>query len=224
MSVTLAWKAKKGDGMTKKSKRQSFKMTDEHRALRELRLSKNLSLEEASHPLGIKSKALGHIENGRVKLTKEKIEKIVSSLGFHYHDFLRAKKKVKDDVKNRIQRKTIKRVLKNSDRRSYQKIITKEVRAIKALRILKKISQDKASALCGYSRPTFGHIENGRIILESNRIDHIVSSLGFKRDDFEKYFKAEITRDVIIDNCTQKILDLSDEKLSLVKGIIDSLK
>lgn len=208
----------------KKSKRQSFKMTDEHRALRELRLSKNLSLEEASHPLGIKSKALGHIENGRVKLTKEKIEKIVSSLGFHYHDFLRAKKKVKDDVKNRIQRKTIKRVLKNSDRRSYQKIITKEVRAIKALRVLKKISQDKASALCGYSRPTFGHIENGRIILESNRIDHIVSSLGFKRDDFEKYFNAEITRDVIIDNCTQKILDLSDEKLSLVKGIIDSLK
>lgn len=208
----------------KKSKRQSLKMTDEHRALRELRLSKNLSLEEASHPLGIKSKALGHIENGRVKLTKEKIEKIVSSLGFHYHDFLRAKKKVKDDVKNRIQRKTIKRVLKNSDRRSYQKIITREVRAIKALRILKKISQDKASALCGYSRPTFGHIENGRIILDSDRIDHIVRSLGFKRDNFEKYFNAEITRDVIIDNCTQKILDLSDEKLSLIKGIIDSMR
>lgn len=210
--------------MTKKSKRQSLKMTDEHRALRELRLSKNLSLEEASHPLGIKSKALGHIENGRVKLTKEKIEKIISSLGLHYHDFLRAKKKVKDDVKNRVRRKTIKRVLKNSDRRSYQKIITKEVRAIKALRVLKKISQDKASALCGYSRPTFGHIENGRIILDSDRIDHIVRSLGFKRDDFEKYFNAEITRDVIIDNCTQKILDLSDEKLTLVKGIIDSMR
>lgn len=210
--------------MIKKSMRQSLKMTDEHKALRELRLSKNLSLEEASHPLGIKSKALGHIENGRVKLTKEKIDKIVSSLGFHYHDFLRAKKKVKDDVKNRVQRKTIKRVLKNSDRRSYQKIITKEVRAIKALRVLKKISQDKASALCGYSRPTFGHIENGRIILDLDRIDHIIRSLGFKRDDFEKYFNAEITRDVIVDSCTQKILDLSDEKLSFIKGIIDSMR
>lgn len=210
--------------MIKKSMRQSLKMTDEHKALRELRLSKNLSLEEASHPLGIKSKALGHIENGRVKLTKEKIDKIVSSLGFHYHDFLRAKKKVKDDVKNRVRRKTIKRVLKNSDRRSYQKIITKEVRAIKALRVLKKISQDKASALCGYSRPTFGHIENGRIILDSDRIDHIVRSLGFNRDDFEKYFNVEITRDVIVDSCTQKILDLSDEKLSLIKGIIDSMR
>lgn len=210
--------------MTKQSRRQSLKIADEHRALRELRLSKNLSLEEAARPLGIKSKALGHIENGRVKLTKEKIDKIISSLGFHYHDFLRAKKKVKDDVKNRVQRKTIKRVLKNSDRRSYQKIITKEVRAIKALRVLKKISQDKASALCGYSRPTFGHIENGRIILDSDRIDHIVRSLGFNRDDFEKYFNVEITRDVIVDSCTQKILDLSDEKLSLIKGIIDSMR
>lgn len=113
--------------MTKKSKRQSFKMTDEHKALRELRLSKNLSLEEASRPLGIKSKALGHIENGR-------------------------------------------------------------------------------------------------IILVSDRIDHIVRSLGFNRDDFEKYFNAEITRDVIVDSCTQKILDLSDEKLSLIKGIIDSMR
>jgi len=209
--------------VTKKSKRQSFKINDEHRALRELRLSKNLSLEEASRPLGIKSKALGHIENGRVKLTKEKIEKIISSLGFHYHDFLRAKKKLKDDVKNRVQRKTVKRVLQNSDRRSYQKIITKEVRAIKALRILKKISQDKASALCGYSRPTFGHIENGRITIDRDRINHIVKSLGFAQNDFDKYFKAEITRDVVIENCKQKILDLPDDKLNLIKGIIDSM-
>lgn len=56
--------------MAKKSI-QALKITDEHKALRELRLSKNLSLEEASGPLGIKSKALGHIENGRVKLTAE---------------------------------------------------------------------------------------------------------------------------------------------------------
>lgn len=224
MSVTLAWKAKMERCMTKKSRRLSLKITDEHRALRELRLSKNLSLEEAAIPLGIKSKALGHIENGRVKLTKEKIEKIISSLGYYYYDFLRAKKKVKDDVKNRVKRKTIKRVLKNSDRRSYQKIINREVRAIKALRILKKISQDKASALCGYSRPTFGHIENGRITLDVDRIDHIVKCFGFKKDDFEKYFKAEVTRDVIIENCNQKILDLSDEKLSLIKGIIDSMR
>jgi len=66
-----------------KKKSLALRITDEHKALRELRLIKNLTLEEASIPLGIKSKALGHIENGRVKLTKEKIEKIIVSLGFH---------------------------------------------------------------------------------------------------------------------------------------------
>lgn len=208
--------------MTKKMK-LPLRITDEHKALRELRQTKGLSLDEASIPLGIKSKGLGHIENGRVKLTKEKIEKIVLSLGFNYHDFLRAKKKIKDDKKNRVNRVTVKKVLTNADRRSYQKIITREVKALRALRILRKISQDEASSLCGYSRPTIGHIENGRIVVDHKRIDHIVKSFGFRIEDFEKYCKAEVTRDVIIENCKRKILDLSDEKLSLIKGIIDSM-
>ena len=208
--------------MTKTMKRP-LRITDEHKALRELRHSKNLSLEKASLPLGIKSKALGHIENGRVKLTKEKIEKIISSLGFHYHDFLRAKKKIKDDKKNRVNRKTIKRVLANSDRRSYQKIITKEVKALKSLRILRKLSQDEASYLCGYSRPSIGHIENGRIAINQERILHIVKCLGFRIEDFEKYLKAETMRHEVIEQCKNKILDLSDEKLSLIKGIIDTM-
>lgn len=166
--------------------KQPLRITDAQRALRELRLSKKLNLEQASTPLGIKSKGLGHIENGRVKLTKEKIEKIISSLGFNYHDFLRAKKKVKDDRKNRVHQKTIKKVLRNLDRRSYQKIVTKEVKALRALRSLKKNSQDEASKLCGYSRPTFGHIENGRITVNADRINHIIMSFGFKMQEFEK--------------------------------------
>ncbi|MFA6236098.1 MAG: helix-turn-helix transcriptional regulator [Bacteriovorax sp.] len=208
--------------MNKKMKQPS-RITDEHKALRELRLSKNLSLDEASIPLGIKSKGLGHIENGRVKLTKEKIEKIVMSLGFNYHDFLRAKKKIKDDKRNRVNKPTIKKVLTNSDRRSYKRIITKEVKALKSLRVLRKLSQDEASYLCGYSRPSIGHIENGRIAVDRKRILHIVKCFGFKIEDFEKYLKAEVMRHEVIEQCKDKILDLTDEKLSLIKGIIDSM-
>ena len=185
---------------------KTLKITDEHRALRELRLSKNLSLAEASMPLGIKSKALGHIENGRVNLTKEKIEKILLSLGFHYHDFLRAKKKIKDDKKNRVSRLTIKKVLTNSDRRSYQRIITKEVKALRSLRILRKLSQDKASFLCGYSRPTIGHIENGRVTVNNERILHIVKCFGFKIEDFEKYLKTDSMRHEVIEECIKKYM------------------
>ncbi|MBC7713972.1 MAG: helix-turn-helix domain-containing protein [Rhizobacter sp.] len=85
-----------------------------------------------------------------------------------------------------MHQKTIKKVLRNLDRRSYQKIVTKEVKALRALRSLKKNSQDEASKLCGYSRPTFGHIENGRITVNADRINHIIMSFGFKMQEFEK--------------------------------------
>lgn len=117
----------------------------------------------------------------------------------------------------------MKNVITNSNRRSYQKIITKKVKALKALRVLKKLSQDQASYICGYSRPTIGHIENGRIEIDSDRILHIIKSYGSRIEEFEKYLKMEIMRHEVVDECKNKILDLSDEKLSLIKGIIDSI-
>ncbi len=90
-------------------------------------------------------------------------------------------------------------MLKNSDRRSYQKIVTKECKVLRSLRRIKKISQDQASAMCGYSRPTIGHIENGRIELSEERLRHIVKSYGYKYSDFEgSMAKAEL-RDTIVD-------------------------
>lgn len=61
--------------MTTKKKRRSYYkiITEAQLALRELRLEKEWSLAEAALPLGIKSKALGHIENGRVGLTDERV-------------------------------------------------------------------------------------------------------------------------------------------------------
>jgi len=122
-----------------------------------------------------------------------------------------------------VQRKTIKTVLSNSDRRSYKKIITKEVRVLKTLRRIKDISQDNASSLCGYSRPTIGHIENGRIAVDKDRILHIISCYGFKYQDFERYLQLDNLRDEIFDRCVQQLKLLSDQKLSLVWGIIDSM-
>ena len=88
---------------------------------------------------------------------------------------------------------------------------------------MKDISQDKASTLCGYSRPTIGHIENGRIAIDRNRILHIISCYGFKFIDFERYLKVDNLRDEIIDHCLIKLKTFSDEKLGHVWGIIDSM-
>ncbi len=75
----------------------------------------------------------------------------------------------------------------------------------------------------GYSRPTIGHIENGRVTVNNERILHIVKCFGFKIEDFEKYLKTDSMRHEVIEECIKKIHDLSDEKLGLIKGVIDSM-
>ena len=177
---------------------------------------------EAGEKYGLSSKGMGAIENGRVSLNREKIEAIINSYGFTYLDFVRAKRLIEKGAKMRPKRRFIKTVLKNSDRRSYQKIITKECQVLRSLRRIKKISQDQASAMCGYSRPTIGHIENGRIELDEERIRHIVKSYGYKYSDFEDSMAKAELRDTIVDSCLEKIDQLDDNKLEVVKNLLGS--
>lgn len=197
-------------------------ITEDQLALRQLRFEKGWSLEEASQLLEIKSKGLGHIENGRVLLPNERIRRILSAYGFHYHDFIRAKKQLKDEIRNRPRRKIIRSVLSNKDRRSYQKLITKEVKVLRILRQMKNLTQRQASSACRYSRPTIGHIENGRIELPLSRIQYIVTSYGFPIEEFHRLMKEEILRDEITKSCIDKILILGEDKLKLVSNIIES--
>lgn len=159
------------------------------KALRKGRISKGLCRKELARKLNVTNKAIEKIENARDKLSDERLGKIIEAIGISDEEFLKLKR-----GREINQRPRQKNVLNNSDRRSYKKIITKEVKALKALRVLGKFSQDKASYLCGYSRPSIGHIENGRI--------------------------AVAMRHEIIEQCNNKILDLPDEKLNLLKALL----
>lgn len=207
----------------KKRRIEKKLISPDHKAIKELRLEAGLTLKEAGKSLNISEKTIGAIENGRISLSKPRINEIINCYGFTYFDFVRVKKLHDKSENKRLPRKTIKTVLKNSDRRSYQKIITKECKVLRSMRRIKKISQDEASKLCGYSRPTIGHIENGRIDLNTERVKHIIESYGYKYSDFEESLgKAEL-RDVIIDSCLLKIWALDDAKLILLKGLLESL-
>ncbi len=194
------------------------KLESNAKTLRKARVAKGLSRNELAKKLNVTDKAIEKIENARDNLSEPRLLKILEALEISFDDFLKIKRGKSIQLKPRL-----KNVITNSDRRSYQKIITKEVKALKALRVLKKLSQDQASYICGYSRPTIGHIENGRIEIDSDRILHIIKSYGSRIEDFDKYLKVEVMRHEAIEQCKNKILDLSDEKLSLIKGIIDSI-
>ena len=207
----------------RKKKCESKSNLIDHQVIRELRLEIGMTLKEASEKLEVGAKGLGAIENGRVCLDKKRVEGIVISYGLVYLDFVRKKKAIEKEGLKRRGRKSVRHVLTNNDRRSYQKIITKECRVIKSMRRIKSISQDNASKLCGYSRPTIGHIENGRIELSLDRIRHIVHSYGYKINDFEDNMNKVELRDQVIDTCFNKIKQLDDNKLDIVKNLLGSL-
>jgi len=196
----------------------------EYQALKELRLDLGMTLTEASAKLKIGPKGLGAIENGRVCLDKSRTEEIVKSYDLTYLDFIKKKKLIEKEQKNKKGKQVVRHVLSNSDRRSYQKIITKECKVLRSMRRIKKISQDEASRLCGYSRPTIGHIENGRIEISRERAKHIVESYGYKYSDFEENLSKAELRDSVIDLCLEKIEHLDDSKLEIVKNLLGSFK
>lgn len=187
-------------------------------ALKRARILKSLSRKDLAKKLNVSYKAIEKIENGRDKLSVERLQNIIKAIGITNEEFLKIKRGKKITKSERV-----KIVITNNDRRSYRKLITKESQVLKSLRRLKDISQDQASALCGYSRATIGHIENGRITLDKERISHIVTCYGFTYSDFERNFHKAKLRDEIIDLCFSKMKKLSDEKLAIVWGMMESM-
>lgn len=188
------------------------------RALRLAREGKGITREKLGESLGISYKAIEKIENGRLPLTYERKEAILKALGMDQKELKRIKKHWVV-----IPKKREKTVISNSQRRSYRRIITKEVRILIHLRKLKKLTQDKASKICGYSRPTIGHIENGRIEIPQDRIRHIVLSYGFPYSKFEELMKEEVLRDEILELCFEKMRILPEDKLKLVQSVLANL-
>jgi len=189
------------------------------KALRRSREFLKVTRNELAALLGLTAKSVEKYENGRVDLDEEKINKVLRALDLTGEEF----KKIKKGKKLGSRKKNLKTVFENADRRSYRKIMTKEVKVLKALRKMGKWSQDQASSLCGYSRPTIGHIENGRIELPVERIEYIVSAYGFKMQDFDSLMKEEVLRDEITEECLNRILCLPEEKLKLVQSVLANL-
>lgn len=189
------------------------------KALKQARVSQALSRKELAQRLDVTPKAIEKYENGRDTLSEARLQKIINALEISPEQFF----KVKKGKYLKTAKKREKKVHTNKDRRSYQKNITKECKVLRSMRRMKKISQDDASKLCGYSRATIGHIENGRIELTRSRIEHIIRSYGYAYSDFRENAGKEELRDSVVDYCLKKISDLDDSKLKAIKSLLNSM-
>ena len=188
------------------------------KAIRRSRELLKLTRKEMATRLGISFQAVEKYESGRAIINEEKLDKILKALGLSVEEYEKIRK-----GKGIGLRRKVKTVSSNLDRRSYKRIITKEVRVLKILRLMKNLTQDQASAVCGYSRPSIGHIENGRIEVDIERVKHIISSYRLEMGEFQRLMKEEVLRDEVVEDCYLKMMRLTEDKLKLVQSVIMNL-
>ncbi len=192
------------------------KLAPEIRAIRLGRELKKMSRKDLALEMGISPKTIEKLENGRMKYAKAYLEKILDILGIAPEEFLLLKRGKMLGLSTTRDKK----VLENKDRRSYRKQVTKECKALRSLRLIKGLSQDKASRLCGYARATIGHIENGRIELDQGRIAHIVKSYGLTMEDYYRESLDGFDRARIIEECLGFISKMEQSKLKTIHAML----
>ena len=109
-------------------------VTSELKAIRLAREKLGITRHELADSLGISYKAVEKIENGRMPLSEDRKAEILKLLGINEYRLKRIKK---SGVV--VPKENTKTVLENAQRRSYRRIITKEVRILRLLRIMKKL-------------------------------------------------------------------------------------
>ena len=192
--------------------------------LRKLREIRGLSRKEAAVLLGLNFKSIEKFENGRSNLKQSRIEQALRAYGFTHEDFLLCREGKSEQIQKKFCHKKETSIDKKRGRRFRTKIITKEARVLKVLRSMKKLSQYKASAICGYHKGAIGHIETGRVGLPQARIAHIVAAYGFTMEDFERHMRAEVLVTEVQDECISIIRTLGEEKLKAVHTLLLSFK
>ncbi len=105
--------------------------------LRKLREVRGFSRKEAAVLLEASFKTVEKFENGRTILNGTRIDNILRAYGLTYGDFLSCREGKSEQIQKRFCHKKERVFDNNKNRRSYKKIITKEVQVLKALRRIK---------------------------------------------------------------------------------------
>ena len=148
------------------------------RALKAVRLRKGLSRKDAANLLGWSACSFEQLENGRCNFPARRLQKILSAYDISPAEFDVLRKQPKVALAEPCERGEADRTVARKPRRNHLKIITREVRVLRALRRRKGLSQYAASHLCAYAPSMFGHIEEGRVELRPDNIEHILKSIG----------------------------------------------
>jgi transcriptional regulator with XRE-family HTH domain len=107
--------------------------------------------------------------------------------------------------------------------RSTYKVITDEVKVIRALRERRGLSVNKAAPLIGTNKSTLTALENGRIDLSSEWIDKILKAYRFNKEVFDTLKKDRpSSKDDLLKEIADLSLSLSYDKLLIIRQLLQS--
>lgn len=108
-------------------------------------------------------------------------------------------------------------------KRSQQKIITRDVKIIRAIREKKKLSLEKAAELIGTNKSTLTALENGRIDLTAAWIKRILKGHGITELTFNQMIEAKnMIREEIVIEIDEMLLKLSYDRLQVIRQMLIS--
>ena len=210
---------------TIKRKRDNTKIiTDDVLALRKMRISKKITRQAAGESVGVSAKTIERFENGRAAFSEDRKKALIRRYRYslqEYDDILKGKIDLPDLPARSIYKR---RQKTEQERRKYKKIITKRVRIIRSMRKMKGFTQPQAGSLCGYHRSVIDHLENGRIELTDQKLEHVVKSYGYTMSDFNFMDSQKIIRDEVVSECQLIIDQLDNEKLQAVQALLQNFR
>lgn len=192
-------------------------------AVKAARLRQSMSRKQAAHLCGITPRAFEQLENGRCNAREARLRHLTAKLGLSWEEFLDIQNDPQKHLAQAVTNKPLEKTLARKPRRNEYKIITKEVRVIRSLRMQKGLSQSEASRLCAYGPQGFSFLEAGRVELTPKKITHILKCFGYTLKDFERLMQAPLLRDEIIEEIMSALPKVSDLALTAIQQIIQEL-
>ena len=185
--------------------------------LKKMRLLKKLTRQQAGLLFDFSVKNLERLENGRGGISVEKFREFREKYGFTELDIeaMKAGKYKAEPSKSTNKNR--------SNRRFCHRIISRECKVLKELRLLKNIDQYSASKLCGIGKNTIGFIENGRVTLTDKKIRHIVETYGFNMEYFNQLLKVSPLRHEMVEQCQNIISVMDENKLRIIMPMLQTM-
>ena len=104
--------------------------------------------------------------------------------------------------------------------RSSQKRITKESIILRHMRMVRKISLNKAGALLNITGSAIAHIEAGRMEVSRARVAAMINAYGFSQDEYLEFFDGKELPLNLREECIGIIHQLDEVRLQAVHAVL----